>query len=126
MSYCCGLAQALLELSRDAEAEEWLGRGRASAPDESPSTQMAWRQTQAKILARRGELDTAEGLAREAVALARDTDMLDAHATALLDLAEVMELGGRDAPAELEEALALFERKGNLVMAERARVRLAR
>jgi hypothetical protein len=76
------------------------------------------------MLARRGELEAGERLAREAVALAEETDMLNAHADALLDLAEVLALAGQDARAELEQALALHERKGNLVMAKRTRSRL--
>jgi hypothetical protein len=51
--------------------------------------------------------------------------MLNAHADALLDLAEVLALGGQGSRAELEEALTLYERKGNLVRAERTRSRLA-
>lgn len=51
--------------------------------------------------------------------------MLNAHADALLDLAEVLALAGQDARAELERALALYEQKGNLVMTERTRSRLA-
>ena len=77
------------------------------------------------MLARRGELEEGERLAREAVALAAETDMLNMHADALVDLAEVLALAGGRTPAELEQALALYERKGNLVMAERTRSRLA-
>ena len=42
------------------------------------------------------------------------------------DLAEVLTLAGRtdEAEAALREALALFERKGNLAMAERTSARL--
>jgi tetratricopeptide (TPR) repeat protein len=122
---CCNLAQALLELGRDDEAEQWLDRGRATAPSEERLPQMLSRQARGNVLARRGELEEGERLAREAVALAEDTDMLNAHADALLDLAEVLALGGRDARAELDRALVLYERKGNLVMAERTRSRLA-
>ena len=78
-----------------------------------------------KVLARRGELQEGERLAREAVALADETDMLNAHADALIDLAEVLALAGQGGRAELDQAFALYERKGNLVMAERARSRLA-
>jgi hypothetical protein len=52
-------------------------------------------------------------------------DMLNAHADALVDLAEVLTRAGGDARLELEQALALYERKGNLVMAERTRLHLA-
>ena len=79
----------------------------------------------AKALARRGELEEGERLAREAVVLAAETDMLNAHAEALVDLAEILSLAGRDARSELDRALALYEQKGNLVMAERTRAGLA-
>ena len=51
--------------------------------------------------------------------------MLNAHPDALIDLAEVLALAGQDVRAELQQALALYERKGNLVMGERIRSRLA-
>jgi len=43
---------------------------------------------------------------------------------ALIDLADVLALAGQDAREEIDRALALYERKGNLVMAERTRSRL--
>ena len=86
---------------------------------------MLWRQVRGKVLARRGELQEGEQLLREAVALAEETDILNAHADALVDLAEVLALAGHDASSELDRALARYERKGNLVMAERTRSRLA-
>jgi class 3 adenylate cyclase len=125
MWFCCNLAQALLGLGRDDEAEQWLERGRETAPSEERLPQMQWRQARGKVLARRGDLEEGERLAREAVALAAETDTLNVHAGALLDLADVLALAGQDARAELDEALALYVRKGNLVMAERTRSRLA-
>jgi class 3 adenylate cyclase/tetratricopeptide (TPR) repeat protein len=125
MWYSCNLARALVELGRDDEAVECVERGRDTSPNDEPLPQMLWRQVRGKVLARRGELEEGERLAREAVALAAETDMLNAHADALIDLAEVLTLAGQDARAELEQALALYERKGNLVMAERTRSSLA-
>ena len=125
MWHCCALGRALLELARDDEAEHWVERGRETAPSEEPLPQMLWHQARGRVLARRGELQEGERLGREAVALGAETDMLNAHADALLDLAEVLTLAGRDPRASLEQALALYERKGNLVMAERTRSRLA-
>ena len=88
---------------------------------------MFWRQVRAKALARRGEDVAAEDLAREAVALAEPTDALDMRADALVDLAEVLRLIDRkDEPkGVLEEALRLYEQKGNVVSAARARDVLA-
>jgi class 3 adenylate cyclase len=124
MLSCCNLAQALLALGREDEAEEWLRLGRETNPTEERLPQMLWRQTRGKVLARRAEYQEGERLAREAVARGAETDMLNAHADALIDLADVLTHAGRDARPELEQALALYERKGNLVMAERTRSRI--
>jgi hypothetical protein len=73
------------------------------------------------VLAHRGELQPAEALAREAIDRAGQTDMLNTQADALISLAEVLELANKldDAGDALEQALALYEQKGNLVMAKR-------
>ena len=125
MAYCCNVAEALLELRRDGEAEQWLRRGRKRAPSEEPAPQIQWAHLYGKVLARRGELEEGERLAREAVALAERTDMPNFHAAALVDLSEVLTLAGKEGRSELEQALALYEQKGNLVMAERTRGKLA-
>ena len=53
--------------------------------------------------------------------------MLDDTADAHADLGEVLALAGRpeEATGALEEGLTRYERKENLVMAERVRARLA-
>jgi hypothetical protein len=81
-----------------------------------------WRGPRAKALARRGELEAAERLAREAVSLAARTDFLNLHANALLDLATVAQRERRfeEAAAAARAANALYERKGNLVGADKA------
>ncbi len=79
------------------------------------------------MLARRGECQVGEALARQAVALSRDSDYVNFRAPALLALAEVLTLAEKptEAAPAVEEALALYEEKGNVVMAERARSQLA-
>jgi class 3 adenylate cyclase/tetratricopeptide (TPR) repeat protein len=120
------LGQALYALGRFDEAEAWADRGAELGGSEDAATQMLWRQVKGKVLARRGDAAAAERLAREAVAIADETDKIDWRATAYADLAEVLIIGGRpeEAAAVLERALALYERKGNLVLAERSRARL--
>src|SRR5439155_26774855 len=88
---------------------------------------MMWRQVRAKVLARRGEHSEAERLAREAVAIGDETDMIDSQGDAHADLAEVLTLGGNtgNAARELELALANYTRKGNVVSAGRTHARLA-
>jgi alkanesulfonate monooxygenase SsuD/methylene tetrahydromethanopterin reductase-like flavin-dependent oxidoreductase (luciferase family) len=82
----------------------------------------------ARLLARRGESAEAERLALEAVSLAEETDMLNWQANVLADLAEVYVLSGRPEQARdrLEQAIELYEQKGNLVAAETARNLLAK
>jgi tetratricopeptide (TPR) repeat protein len=98
------------------EAEE------AGAPDDV-MTQVLWRVARAKALARLGEFEEGERLAREAVSLARGTDSLNETAQTLGALAETLRLAGREGEARdaLGEALGLYERKGNVVMARRTR-----
>ena len=122
-----GLAQAQYELGRLEDAEKSADRAaELGAPDDA-TTQMLWRQAVAKVLARRGELAKAERLAREAVAIGARTDMLNAQADADADLGEVLVLAGRaeEAAETFERALSRYEAKENVVMAGRARERLA-
>ena len=117
------LAEAVLAQGRDEEALELSAQSERAAAAEDLPVQVQWRGPRAKALARRGELDEAERLAREAVSLAEQTDFLNLHANALMDLATVLDHGRRleDAVAAAEAASALYERKGNLVRAEEAR-----
>ncbi len=120
------LAQALYEQARLDDAEEAARLSRENAAGEDVSAQIVWRGVQAKILARRGETYDADALAQEAVELAAGTDFLTFHADALIDLAEVLDAAGRAEAARdaARSALDLYEEKGNLVSAERARRRL--
>jgi hypothetical protein len=74
----------------------------------------------------RGELAQAEAAAREAVLLAERSDDISQRGDALVDLAAVVDRHGKadDALTALRAAIALYERKGNLVAAERAQTTL--
>jgi class 3 adenylate cyclase/tetratricopeptide (TPR) repeat protein len=121
------LADALFLQGRDEEALELteLGERITNAWDAQP--QILWRRVRAKLLARRGQGEEAELLAREATALAARTDFLEERAEAVADLAEVLRFAGRseESAAALEEAIGLHERKGNVVAAETLRRLLA-
>jgi class 3 adenylate cyclase/tetratricopeptide (TPR) repeat protein len=88
---------------------------------------IGWRRVRAKLLASQGEIERAERLAREATARAALTDLLDDHAQALADLAEVLRLGGRpeESAKALDKAIHLYEQKGNVVAAKTLRALLA-
>jgi class 3 adenylate cyclase/tetratricopeptide (TPR) repeat protein len=120
------LAQALYALDRLEEADGWAGRAAELGASDDAYTQMLWRQVRAKVLARRGEYAEAERLAREAVAVGGETDMLDAQGGTYADLGEVLSLAGRpkEAAAALKQALGSYARKGNLVSTQRAQARL--
>jgi tetratricopeptide (TPR) repeat protein len=122
------LANGLYQLDRLDEAEAWVDRAAELGASDDAVTQMLVRQVKAKIGARRGLGEEAQALDREAVAIANGTQMINAQAEAYLDLGEVLELGGRpeEAAAAVEQALARFGRKGNLLRAEEARSRLER
>jgi class 3 adenylate cyclase/tetratricopeptide (TPR) repeat protein len=110
------------EAERLAKASEQLGgRGDIAARIES-------RSICGKVLARRGAFKEAEDLAREAVELAKRTDDIGSQATAIYDLAEVLELAGKNEDVALlvQRARDLFKQKGNAVAARASDDFLAR
>jgi class 3 adenylate cyclase len=120
-------AQAAFELGRDDEALELANETeRLAAPDDlEPHTRR--RLVRARALARRGDLDNADELIREAAEIVEATDYTILHLELAFARAAVDRDAGRDAGERraLERALEVAEAKGNLVAAERARGRLA-
>jgi class 3 adenylate cyclase/tetratricopeptide (TPR) repeat protein len=117
------LAEALYAQGRYDEARAIAKRSAdVSAPDDL-AAQFHWRSVTAKLLAREGRFMEAEAMARDAVAIISRSEELDSQASALLDLGEVLRLAGKEAEAKIaiEEAAELFESKGNLVLASKAR-----
>ncbi len=121
------LALAIYALDQLDEADAWAGRAKELGSSDDADKEMLWRRVRAKVLARRGEHADGERLALEAVAICDETDRLDAQGDVYSDLAEVLLLAGRaeEAAVALEQALERYERKGNVVSAQRARARLA-
>jgi tetratricopeptide (TPR) repeat protein len=103
------LADVLCRRSADEEAAEFADVAEELAEADDIAAQVVRRSVQARVLARAGRLDEAEGLATEAVELADRTDFLTLRADARIGLAEV-----RGDRALLDEARALYERKGNV------------
>jgi tetratricopeptide (TPR) repeat protein len=121
------LAHALCALDELDEAERFSRVSEETSAPEDVFSQVLWRTGRAKIRARQGEAVEAEALAREAVALAEKTDLLNTQGDTLADLAEVLSSSNRreEAASVLEQAAAVFQRKGNLASLDRVR-RLAR
>ena len=119
------LAEALYRQGRYDEAERFVEISEQGIPSARVRYRFAIR---AKLLARRGERDRAEALAREVVSLAEGEDNLNMHGHALMDLGEVLRLAERTAESQhcVAAALELYERKGNAVSAAVARAFLDR
>jgi tetratricopeptide (TPR) repeat protein len=117
------LGQAVYAQARYEEALHWAGVARSSAASDDAGAQFLWRALQAKVLAQLDKLDEAEVLAREAVARASETDASSQHANTLLDLAEVLRLGGRvmESSAAIRDAVGLFDEKRNVAGSRKAR-----
>jgi class 3 adenylate cyclase/tetratricopeptide (TPR) repeat protein len=114
------LAEAAFRQRRYEEAERSATLSEETAAPDDLGSHVVARSVLARLLARRGKLDAAERLAREAVALAEKTDFINLRADALLSLCEVVRLGGAEEEARRlgREALGLYERKGNLASAQ--------
>ncbi|MGH3024592.1 MAG: tetratricopeptide repeat protein [Gaiellaceae bacterium] len=84
--------------------------------------QLLLRQVRSRLLARQGQYDDAERLARDALSLLEATDDLEARARTLITLAEVLRSSGRrtEAVSAAEEAVRVCEEKGNLVLGRQA------
>ena len=120
------LANAICEQGRYEEAETWIRLARESAGSDDLDAAFVWRYVHAKILTRVGAIDEAEQLARQAFDLVVRTDALNRHGDSLLALAEILHVQGSEDEAldNIRGALRLYEQKGNVVSAERARAML--
>jgi tetratricopeptide (TPR) repeat protein len=120
------LARAVEAQGRDEEAFELTEVAEQAGATDDFSTQVVWRGVRARLIAKGGATADGERLAREAVTLAEQTDRLNDHGEALVDLAAVFRTAGQvdEELGTLEAALELFERKRNLVATARLRARV--
>ena len=120
-------AVAALRLGRDDEAIELAEEtGRLAQKDDFEPHARAG-LVRAIVEARRGHLDEAEDLLRQAAGLIEATDYLFLHVALNLSRAEVAVLAGRpeDEHEALERALSAAAEKGCLVVERRIQERLA-
>ena len=117
------LADVLYRQGRYDESAQFAEVCENIASSDDVASQFLWRCVRGKLKARQGAIDEAESLLSAATALIETSDQLDLQGNGLLDFAEVRELAGApaDAAALCERAAELFERKGNVVSALRAR-----
>ena len=114
--------QALYELGSDEDAERTAKLGESMAgPNDFFSLVLA-RAVRAKVLARRGLVEEAEQLGREAVLLAQRTDSPQLIGDASMDLSSIVLCAEKrsDAADLMQQAIRQFEKKGNVVSLIRA------
>jgi tetratricopeptide (TPR) repeat protein len=116
------LARIVREQGRHDEALALTKTAQSLAAEDDVDAQVRWRSVRAPILARAGEHAEAETLARTALDMARKTEMPMLQADALIDLAMVLHEANKRAEAQqtLEQALALYDAKGDVVSAAKA------
>jgi tetratricopeptide (TPR) repeat protein len=121
------LANALCAQGKLDEAAAAARRSRETATSDDFNAQSLWRGSQARILARRGQFEEAEQLARESIELIDQSDELSHQADQRVGLAEVLRLAGRteEAIPVLRDALDRYERKENDVSAAATRTLLS-
>jgi ATP/maltotriose-dependent transcriptional regulator MalT len=117
------LAQAVCAQGRTREAAELCDATDARVAPDDNVTRAISAGVRARVLARDGDCGAAEARARDAISLLADSDLLWHRGDALLDLAEVLATCGRPQESQeaVELALELYESKGNLAAANRAR-----
>jgi tetratricopeptide (TPR) repeat protein len=115
------LARALVMQGRDEEALELTRECERLAGESQRDAQIKWRAIRAILLAHSQDFEAAERLAADAVALTDGWEQDDSTAEVLADQAHVLRLAGKEDEARrpAEQALALYESKGNLVGARR-------
>jgi class 3 adenylate cyclase len=117
------LGEALYAQARYGEARRWSELAEQHAPAGDIAAQFSWRTLRAKLVAQEGLAAAGEAISLEALGIVERTDLLTYHGEVLLDLARVLFLDDRhvDAVARIEEALALFNAKGNTASGRAAR-----
>jgi class 3 adenylate cyclase/tetratricopeptide (TPR) repeat protein len=117
------LAHALLMVGDDAEAERFAREAVGRSADDDLEPKMSGNGAIGVALARQGNVAEGERHARLGVDVARGTDYSVNLAEALVDLAEVLAIGGRrdEALALVDEAITVLERKEAWALVDRAR-----
>ena len=120
------LAQTVAIQGRDGEALALAEESEQLAPAEDVETQVLWRTVRAQVYAQTAMIDEAKRLADTAIQIASATDYLVLQADAFMARALVAgaEFSPNDEAVFLQQAIHLYNAKGNTVSAGQAQVRL--
>jgi class 3 adenylate cyclase/tetratricopeptide (TPR) repeat protein len=122
-SVAARLANAVSAQGRHEAAERLTYVSEENASRDDYLSQILWRSIRGRALAGQGRVGEGERFAREAVAIADGTDDINLRADTLVVLAGVLRIAHPlDEVAEaIDDALRLYDAKGNVVSAGRAR-----
>jgi tetratricopeptide (TPR) repeat protein len=120
------LAEVLWERGDRDEAATYATIAEEISDADDVLSQVIWRSVRAKLLAAEGNGTDGIAMALAAVEMAAATEEIWLHADALAALGEAHQLAGHPESAgpPLEEALRLYDLKGDLASADRLRARL--
>jgi tetratricopeptide (TPR) repeat protein len=115
------LARVLWARGAVDEAERYCSIASDLVEDDDVDGGIQWRSIRAKVLASRGDAEEARAMSDDAVALSVESTDLILRADVLVDRSETMRLLGETSlvAPPLEEALRLYETKGDLVSSAR-------
>ena len=118
------LSRIVRDQGRDDEALVLSQAAEAATAADDMESQALWRAIRAPIVARTGNAELAEELARTALDLVQKTEALTLQADAWSELAYVLRANGKidEARQAIAEAITLYRSKGNIVSAARAAV----
>jgi len=116
------LSKVVRDQGRDEDALAFSKIAEEATSADDIDSQALWRSIRAPILARAGNLAEAEELARSAVEFSRRSDAAQMQADALCELAAVLAIAERRSEAKqaIDEAIAIFQAKGDIVSSGRA------
>jgi tetratricopeptide (TPR) repeat protein len=116
------LAVALAVQGRHDEAIRYADLAASWAAPDDIASQVGQLTARAHVLAARDDLPGALAAVREAVLSSEGSDDISQRGDALVDLATILMQAGQadQALTALHDAIALYDRKGNVVGAERA------
>ena len=121
------LGEALYDQGRYAEADQVVAESELISSPEDAVDLLGLATLKARLSARRGDYVSAEHAARETLAKAADSKLGFVLEDALMGLAEILLLAGRgeEARKPTQQALELYESRGLVPSADRARRFLA-
>ena len=116
------LSRVVRDQGRDEEALAFSRVAEDATADDDMESQALWRSIRAPIIARGGDLQAAEALARSAVEMSQHSDAPQMQADCLSELAAVLLQAGRrgEARRAIETAIGIYDAKGDVVSTGRA------